>query len=87
MTPNADTDGRRGGAVEVEDLAGEDATDAEHRDERQQRRHQRDAADREVDVERVQDPAEDVVEQDGDEQQPPAHERGEDEDEVLDRNA
>ena len=60
--------------------------DAEHRDEREQRRHERDAADREVDVEGVEEAAQDVVEEDGDQEQPAADERGEDEDEVLDRN-
>ena len=45
-------------AVDVEDLGREQAADAEHRDERQQQRHQRHAADVEV-----EDGAEDVVDQ------------------------
>jgi hypothetical protein len=79
-----DPDRRRRAAVEVEDLGGEDAADSEHGDEREERRHERDAADREVDVEGVEQAAEDVVEQDGDQEQPTADEGGEDEDEVLD---
>ena len=72
--------------MEVQDLGREDPADAEHRDEREERRHERDAADREVDVERVEEPAEDVVQQDRDQEQAAADERGEDEHEVLDRN-
>ena len=45
--PGADE--RRLATVDVEDLGREQAADAEHRDEREQQRHQRDAADVEVD--------------------------------------
>ena len=60
----ADADERGRAAVEVEDLGREEPADAEHRDEREERRHERDAADGEVDVEGVEDAAEDVVEED-----------------------
>ena len=79
--PNAGADERGLAAVDVEDLGGEQAADAEHRDEREQQRHQRHAADVEV-----EDRAEDVVDDDRDEQQPAADQRADDEDEVLDRD-
>ena len=80
-SPKTDADERRLAAVDVQDLGREQAADAEHRDERQQQRHERHAADVEV-----EDRPEDVVEQDGDEQQPTADQRADDEDEVLDRD-
>ncbi len=75
------TDDRGLAAVDVEDLGREQAADPEHRDEREQQRHERHAADIEV-----EDGAEDVVDEDGDQQQPAADERADDEDEVLDRD-
>ena len=56
--PEDGADERRLAAVDVEDLGREQAADAEHRDERQQQRHERDAADVEV-----EDGAEDVVDE------------------------
>ncbi len=68
-------------AVDIEDLRREQPADAEHRDERQQQRHEADAADIEV-----EDGAEDVVDEHGDQQQPAADQGADDEDEVLDRD-
>ena len=80
-SPKAAPDDRRLAAVDVEDLGREQPADAEHRDERQQQRHQRHAADVEV-----EDGAEDVVDQHRDQQQAAADEGADDEDEVLDRD-
>ena len=68
-------------AVQVEDLGGEQATDTEHRDERQQQRHERHAADVEV-----EDGAQDVVEEDRQQEQAAADQRADEEHEVLDRD-
>ena len=72
--------------MDVQDLGREQPADAEHRDEREQQRHQRDAADVEADVERIEDPAQDVVDEDGQQQQAAPDERADNEDQVLDRD-
>ena len=74
-------DRRRLAAVDVEHLRGEQPADPEHRDERQQQRHEAHAADVEV-----EDGAQDVVDEDGDQQQPATDQEADDEDEVLDRD-
>ena len=56
-SPKPTPDERGLAAVDVEDLGREQPADAEHRDERQEQRHERHAADVEV-----EDRAEDVVE-------------------------
>ena len=89
--PNADepadrADDRGRAGVQVEDLGREQPAHAEHRDEPEEERHQRHAADVEADVERVEDAAEDVVDEDGDQQQAAADQRADDEDQILDRD-
>lgn len=68
-------------AVDVDHLGGEEAAHPEHRNEGEQQRHQRDAADVEVD-----DRAQDVVDEDGDQQESTADQRADDEDEIFDRD-
>jgi hypothetical protein len=72
--------------VDVQPLGGEQPADAEHGDERQGQWDQRHAADVEADVERVEEPAKDVVDEDRDQQQAAAHDRADDEHEILDRD-
>src|SRR4029079_15506431 len=60
--------------------------DAEHRHEAEHHRHQGHTTDVEVDVQGVEDAAQDVLDEDGDEQQPAAHERAQDEHPIFDRN-
>src|SRR5439155_4013455 len=73
-------------AVHVEDLGREQATDTEHRHEPEGQRHQGDTAEIDAEVERVEDPTEDVDDQDGNEEDATAHERADDEDEVFNRD-
>ena len=79
-----DEGGRAG--VQVEDLGREQPADAEHRDEPEEERHQGHATDVEADMEGVEDAAEDVVDEDGDQQQAAADQGTDDEDQILDRD-
>src|SRR4029078_7200533 len=79
-------DGGRLATVDVEDLRREQAADAEHRDEPEGQRHQGDAAEIGADMERVEEPTEDVVDENRDEEQPAADQRADDENEVFDRD-
>src|SRR5216117_3780484 len=73
-------------SVDAEDLRREQSADAEHRHEPEQERHERHAADVEAEMERVENSTEDVVDDDGDEQQPAADQRADDEHQVVDRD-
>src|SRR2546428_305160 len=75
---------RSGACVKLEDLRSDEAADAEHRNEPEQRWHERDAADMYADVQRVEHPTDDVVEDDGKQQQAAADGEAEDEDPVGD---
>ena len=67
--------------MDVEHLGREQPADPEHRHERQEERHERHAADVEV-----EDRAQDVIDEDRDQQEATTHEGADDEDEILDRD-
>jgi len=78
-----DTAYQRGSArLQLEDLRPDKTADPEHRHEPEERRHERDAADMNADVKRVEHPTDDVVEHDGEQEEAAADGEAEDEDRI-----
>src|SRR6267378_2417230 len=73
---------RCGARVQLEDLRSDEPTDPEHRHEPEKWRHERDTADVHADVQRVEHPADDVVEHDGEQQEAAADGEAKDEDSI-----